>query len=430
MEIDIKAILTISVPLISLFLSVIAIWQTRKERKLSNQHHLWDKRITQYQITQSLICSYRKHVIPYLSYENPSEDIANASDLLCRWLFECEALRHLMPAGSELPDKQHLTAAYDLLYNSEVQIPVLWNENVANPATQFVHQYCNLLCVLHRQANVNDQRKKVYEEWQCWQYQTQNTCSQKDIQEISQCVQEIHSTYNECVHADILTSMQNTLRLENDDVKQWWHAPFQYLVSKLKPLENKNHIELEDKTRIIDIHDKRLSQLFKVCYIAAPGFASALLTNSTLTDNPDIVAKYTIPAIITATAAVVLWIITHALSAGRCFDYSAPKWNNYINHSNETYQHTLDMIRCALIWIFIVFIASTLVQYQQPHVISVIKMLDSVCSPITTGVIFLNLAVVRWTAKHVIGYQCINTILTYLTYGCGLLWTTQVIWNL
>lgn len=407
-------LISIIISALALVCSAIGIYQTYHQQKLANKHHLWDKRMKQYRILQGLMHSYQINIVPYLSYDDPIKDIADASDMLYEWLTNCETLQTFIPQDMQPFTEKHKVMINDLLHDSFTQIPVLWNEEISKPASKFISTYCDLIEALHHQALATKKLKEL---------SSKSQPTKKEINKLNIRIQTIKDAYDECINSNVLSSMSKTFILEDNtilkQIKQWLYAP-------LNPTKSTG---IKERKSIIDINDKRLSQLFKVCYISAPGFATALLTNATLTANTDIVVKYTIPAIITATAAVTLWIVKHALRAGQCYAYTEDNWENTIVRSNRTYQYALSMIKCALVWIVTVFLTAVIApKYECTQV--VMQWLNNTFTPTITPLILIGIMILRWFVNRSASNTKIKSACTQITYCFGLLWTTQVIWNL
>ena len=406
--------------------SAIGIWQNVKQRKLSNQHHLWDKRIKQYRVLQGLLNAYQENLTSYLSGDNPVQDVADDADLLYKWLTSCECFRVCIPQ-EEVPTIQHKTAVIDCFCDSESIIPMLWDENISQPTIYFIQSYRKFVEILYHFSTVARTQQKIGTNCCITTYTNTPRHSNVSRKKLSDSFQNLQDAYSQCIKQNVLSLISDTLQLNKHNLyKRFLNLCNKVMQNTLPSVHAK--VSLESRQNIIDIHDKRLSQLFKVCYIAAPGFASALLANANLI-NPDAVVKYTIPAIITATAAVVLWITKHALRAGQCYVYAEEPWEETIKHSNRTYQYALTMIKCAIIWIITVFLTVVIASHDE-WLVSRIQWLGHTFTPIINLWLLISIIIVRWIINKTTNNTKIQSACTQITYFAGLLWTTQVIWNL
>lgn len=322
--------------IISLFALIWSIIQSNQQQKLANQHHLWDRRIKQYRVLQSIMHAYKEHRSLLWSQNELQEDIAEAADQLYGWMSNYDVVRTQLTQQIQDPEHQHI-AIQDFLHDCVEQTKVLWDAPIANLASQMIEAYMNLLHRLYQQAKFNQYENETATKWHIpLNVIQQRKYTQAKDGKVYQSVQECEIAYNKCIHENVLHHMKNTLTLSNISplarIKSWLKSK----QSKCKPsLHKPDEMLVEHQKSVIDVHDKRLSQLFKVCYIAA--FVIAFISQK----MPQIISWFKSANV--TYAMLLLWLYSCVI-----------RMNIVCNHKNQylwlTKTCTHIMYLCGLAW--------------------------------------------------------------------------------
>lgn len=159
MEIVINTLLTI----VSLIIALVAIFQTKKQIELSNEQHLFDRRLEKYMLIKdllSLFANNRELIVD-------KKDLARCLDFQFSLLTNVSYLSDMIFAIKEPlnSDKQNIfLTKCEMLEKYAVEISLLWDNDIGQIFSEFVKTYKELLNKLYQQQVCINGLKKDREE--------------------------------------------------------------------------------------------------------------------------------------------------------------------------------------------------------------------------------------------------------------------------
>lgn len=135
---------------VAVCLSIIALFQTQKQIKLSNKQQLFDRRLEKYLVFKDLITLYKSNRQLLIG----NDSICEMVDFQFSMLTNCSALEQMCVAiDKPIHDKAHkiLLTKLELLEKNATEIKLLWNSNAGGKAECFVKQYKELLMSMYQQ---------------------------------------------------------------------------------------------------------------------------------------------------------------------------------------------------------------------------------------------------------------------------------------
>ena len=135
---------------IALIISLVALFQTSKQTKLSNKQQLFDKRLEKYLLFKDLLILYKDNRKLFVG----DESICEMVDFQFVMLTNCSSLENIAAAIStplhEDVHKTYLTKIEQLdKYATEIEL--LWSTEDGKLAGTFVKQYKGLLHAMYKQ---------------------------------------------------------------------------------------------------------------------------------------------------------------------------------------------------------------------------------------------------------------------------------------
>lgn len=205
---------TVWVSLISITISIIALFQTNKQIKLSNKQQLFDRRLEQYTLLKDLLILYKNS----RSFIAKNQDICEMVDFQFAMLTNCVKLEEIAPAIykplHEDTHKKYLTKIENLDKNA-MEIELLWNTEEGKLASQFVFEYKELLQAFYKQQIwINYYKKEQGSEMPIsseeFKKRTKEKANQIDLYGI---INRIDDIYNTIVSNNVEKKLANSIRL-------------------------------------------------------------------------------------------------------------------------------------------------------------------------------------------------------------------------
>ena len=147
--------------IIAIAVSVIALWQTQKQIKLSNKQHLLDRRLSAYSIIKDLLDSYKA--------QKDNCSLADDNDFIFKvgiaWynfmgiLYlepVANAIEH--PAGS--PEGRAFSIKMAELVKKAEEIKLIFPSKVSEPLADFISAYVQAMRTIYRYLLVTDFARK------------------------------------------------------------------------------------------------------------------------------------------------------------------------------------------------------------------------------------------------------------------------------
>ena len=131
-------------------LSIIALFQTQKQIKLSNKQQLFDRRLEKYLLFRDLLALYKRNNQLFVD----KDSICEMVDFQFSMLTNCSALERMCAAiDKPLHDEDHkiFLKKLEMLEKNAVELELLWNSKAGRTAGYFVKQYKELLMSMYKQ---------------------------------------------------------------------------------------------------------------------------------------------------------------------------------------------------------------------------------------------------------------------------------------
>ena len=138
------------VSIIAVCLSIIALFQTQKQIKLSNKQQLFDRRIDKYLLFKDLLSLYNGNRHLFVD----KDSIYTMVDFQFSMLTNCSALEQMCSAIDKPlhdEDQKILLTKLEMLEKNAVELELLWNSEAGRRAGCFVKQYKELLMSMYKQ---------------------------------------------------------------------------------------------------------------------------------------------------------------------------------------------------------------------------------------------------------------------------------------
>ena len=138
------------ISIIAVCLSIIALFQTQKQIKLSNKQQLFDRRIDKYLLFKALLSLYNGNRHLFVD----KDSIYKMVDFQFSMLTNCSALEQMCSAIDKPlhdEDQKILLTKLEMLEKNAVELELLWNSEAGRKAGCFVKQYKELLMSMYKQ---------------------------------------------------------------------------------------------------------------------------------------------------------------------------------------------------------------------------------------------------------------------------------------
>lgn len=160
---DLKSLIPIITPVATVFVAFFAVMLTRKQIKLSNKQHLFDKRIDNYIIAKGLIQLYRSNC-KVINNEKDRPMLSNAFDfnLLTNNNY-LEQITCAIDNPLKEPSHKELLIKLENLKEVATKIKFLFSGNASNLLGNFVLCYQELLSEMYKYQKIVDNIEKEKE---------------------------------------------------------------------------------------------------------------------------------------------------------------------------------------------------------------------------------------------------------------------------
>ncbi len=145
-------VINIVISIIPIAISVIALFQTRKQTSLSNKQHLFDRRLDKYLLFKDLLNIYEKKKTSILN----DEHLSTNADLYFPWLIKCKYLEKMCSAEDmPLPSAEHqiFLIKMELLEKSSIEASMIWKGKNGKCVSDFITVYKSMLISMEKQNN-------------------------------------------------------------------------------------------------------------------------------------------------------------------------------------------------------------------------------------------------------------------------------------
>lgn len=206
-------IINICVSVVSIFIALLALFQTKQQITLSNKQQLFDRRLTRYLELNTIYALYttnKKHL-------EEAGTFCHTNNLIFAWLTNCSDLAEMMFAVSNpLHQKEQnvFLAKCEQLKNAAVEISMIFDGSVAKIAKDFIASYADLLKAMYQQqvyiSRLEEQNKKTPLTLEDYE----NKCSKMaEGLGLFQIRDNLKSLADEIVKKGVIEEMEDSLRL-------------------------------------------------------------------------------------------------------------------------------------------------------------------------------------------------------------------------
>lgn len=206
-------IINICVSVVSIFIALLALFQTKRQITLSNKQQLFDRRLARYLELNTIYALYVKNEL-YLKDDNT---FYHSNDLVFLWLTNCSDLEEMTlalykPLHQE--EQKVLFAKYEQLKNAAVEISMIFDGSVAKIAEDFIASYADLLKAMYQQqvyiSRLEEQNKKTPLTLEDYE----NKCNKMaEGLGLFQIRDNLKSLADEIVKKRVIEEMEDSLRL-------------------------------------------------------------------------------------------------------------------------------------------------------------------------------------------------------------------------
>ena len=208
-----SVIINICVSVVSIFIALLALFQTKRQITLSNKQQLFDRRLARYLELNTIYALYVKNEL-YLKDDNT---FYHSNDLVFLWLTNCSDLEEMTlalykPLHQE--EQKVLFAKYEQLKNAAIEISMIFDGSVAEIAEDFIASYADLLKAMYQQQVYISKLKEQNEKTPLMLDDYENKC--KKMAEglgLFQMRENLKSLADEIVKKRIIEKMEDSLRL-------------------------------------------------------------------------------------------------------------------------------------------------------------------------------------------------------------------------
>lgn len=200
--------------IIAVVISIIALFQTAKQTKLSNKQQLFDRRLEKYLFIKDLMILYKDNRSLFVG----DESICEMVDFQFVMLTKCASLENMGAAIStplhEEIHKDYLTKI-EMLDKCATEIELLWNTEEGRLAGRFVKQYKELIHSMYKQQIWINHLNKIntpdmplsLDEFKKQAKEKANEIGLFDV------IADIDNTYNEILEKDVEQHIIKSIRL-------------------------------------------------------------------------------------------------------------------------------------------------------------------------------------------------------------------------
>ena len=198
-----QPITEITLALVAIVISIIALFQTKKQTTLSNKQHLFERRLERYTIVEDFLVQF--NCINKLNIDFSSKDDINAYNrVLLKALCDCVVLKEARGIIDKLTDKTDFDAKYTFLSQCNKlsilsqEIPIIFSNKKAKEVSEFIEQYALLTLSVYHYYTLTDTEKKEQDSW---------------IEIICKKWNELKATYNIIIENNIMNLLLTETKL-------------------------------------------------------------------------------------------------------------------------------------------------------------------------------------------------------------------------
>lgn len=192
------------VTILAVIISIIALFQTSRQTKLSNKQQLFDRRLEKYLFLKDLLILYKKNRFLFAENKNICENVEDPF----LFITNCAILENMgvaisTPLAKE-SHKDYLTKI-EMIDKYATEIELLWNTNEGRLAGRFVREYKDLIHSMYKQQiSINHLKNSYTQEKPPFldEYQRQ-VREEADKTGLLAAIKRIDTTYNEIVEKDV-----------------------------------------------------------------------------------------------------------------------------------------------------------------------------------------------------------------------------------
>lgn len=206
-------IINICVSVVSIFIALLALFQTKRQITLSNKQQLFDRRLARYLELNTIYALYVKNEL-YLKDDNT---FYHTNDLVFSWLTNCSDLEEMTlalckPLHQE--EQKVLLTKYEQLKNAAIEISMIFDGSVAKIAEDFIASYADLLKAMYQQQVYISKLKEQNEKTPLMLDDYENKCKKMaEALGLFQMRENLKSLADEIVKKRVIEEMENCLRL-------------------------------------------------------------------------------------------------------------------------------------------------------------------------------------------------------------------------
>ena len=138
------------VSVVSIFIALLALFQTKKQISLSNKQQLFDRRLTCYIEFNTIYTLYTKNKL----YLENNDTFCSVNDLIFSWLTNCANLEEMVlavrnPLHNE--EQKLFLTKYEQLKNLSIEISMVFDDEIATISEEFISSFAELLKTMYQQ---------------------------------------------------------------------------------------------------------------------------------------------------------------------------------------------------------------------------------------------------------------------------------------
>jgi len=159
----VEIVINILLPIVSLIIALVAIFQTKKQIELSNKQHLFDRRLEKYIIIKDLLLLFANNRELIVD----KKDLTGCPDFQFKLLTNVSYLSDMIFAIKEPlnSDKQNIfLTKCEMLEKYAVEISLLWDNDTGKIFGEFIKTYKEVLFKLYQLqiyiSHIDDYNKK------------------------------------------------------------------------------------------------------------------------------------------------------------------------------------------------------------------------------------------------------------------------------
>lgn len=198
--------------LIAVIISIIALWQTHQQIKLSNKQQLFDRKLSRYLEFNTIYHLYEANKI----FLKDDGKLYHTNELIFSFLTNCCELEEMMLAVlNPLQEKEQkiLLTKLEHLKNSAIEISMVFDSEIAIILEEFISVYADLLKALYQQqVYIKKNEEKLGMPPYLEDYK--NNCNKMaESLGIFQMRDKLEILSDEIAHKHIIERMKESLRL-------------------------------------------------------------------------------------------------------------------------------------------------------------------------------------------------------------------------